>query len=362
MSSDNISKLKPGGTPPPDLSSLTQAQRAAVVLALLGEEAARPVMQHLDDVALSKVASELETVSLLPRVTLVSIIVDFLNRLQATSTPLFQGRQQARSVASNIFEVRSQAGVDVVVAAADDEGALANADVWTRLAAKPADQIGAYLNGLTSNLVAIIMTQLPVGVSSGVTEFLDEDKLAESMGYMVEAQTLKPEIKNVLERMVEMEFLNREQEADAEDTGHLEGVGELLSLISGSRRENVVTFLREKHAERLENLERSVFTIEDLPVVLPRSAVPVIFRNMERDDQLKFLATLKGELEPVSEFMFANISSRLADQLKDDLASVGEFSVEQVEAIQRDFLKSIMELKRSGEVIMQSKASVEAEA
>lgn len=81
------------GDPPPDLSSLTQAQRAAVVLALLGEEAARPVMQHLDDVALSKVASELETVSLLPRVTLVSIIVDFLNRLQATSTPLFQGRQ-----------------------------------------------------------------------------------------------------------------------------------------------------------------------------------------------------------------------------------------------------------------------------
>ena len=340
---------------PIDPASLSPAQRAAVVLALLGEEAARPIMQHLDDDALGKVNNELDSVSLLPRVTLVNIIADFLNLLEATSTPLVAGRGQAQSVADSIFAGRHQPQDIIEGGEAPEDDLRHNSDVWTRFSAQPIDQISDYMNGLTANLIAIIMAQLPVDIASNIAEGLQEEKLTESMGYMVEAKALHPEIQIVVERMVEMEFLNREQEVISEEGGHLEEVGELLSLIPGQRRENVVSFLRERHAEKLETLERSVLTIEDLPVLLPRSAVPVIFRSMERETQLLFLSTLTGALSPVAEFMFANISSRLAEQLKDDLSSVGDLAPEKIESVQRGFLKQVMELKRAGEVILQSR-------
>lgn len=361
MTTENVRPLKRPGKPPVDSASLTSAQKAAVVLALLGEDAARPIMQHLDDEALSKVNNELETVALLPRMTLVNIIVDFLNLLESTSTPLVSGRGQARSLVNSIFAGRNEISTPVEEGEAVEDVPTAGGDVWAQFASRPIDQISEYLNGLTPNLIAIIMTQLPVDVSSNVTERIDEEKLAESMGYMVEAQSLNAEIKGVLERMIEMEFLNREQEVTGESDDHLEGVGELLSLISGKRRENVVSFLRENHAEKLESLERSVLTIEDLPVLLPRSAVPVIFRNMERDEQMRFLSTLTGSLASVSEFILANISTRLADQLKDDLSSVGELAPAEVELVHRSFLKQVMELKRSGEVILQPKESSASE-
>ena len=61
---------------------ITPSQRAAVIIALLGEDAARPIVEKLDDAALAKVVSALEQISVLAREELVEIVIDFLTQLR----------------------------------------------------------------------------------------------------------------------------------------------------------------------------------------------------------------------------------------------------------------------------------------
>ena len=58
--------------------NVSPSQRAAVVVALLGEEAAKPIMERLDDAAIINIAESLESINFLEREQLIEIVIDFL--------------------------------------------------------------------------------------------------------------------------------------------------------------------------------------------------------------------------------------------------------------------------------------------
>ena len=167
---------------------------------------------------------------------------------------------------------------------------------------------------------------------------------------MVEAKTLDPRVENVVSRMVEMELLNSKQEASEESGEHLSDIGELLSLIPSGKRDTLVKFLEANHANKIDGIQGALFTIDSLPDSLSRNAVPVIFRDMDVDEIVSLLSTLQGPLAPVSEFLLSNISSRLADQIKDKLSDYAPLPPEEAETSQREFLMKIMALKRAGDI------------
>jgi flagellar motor switch protein FliG len=87
-----------------------------------------------------------------------------------------------------------------------------------------------------------------------------------------------------------------------------------------------------------------------LPETLPRSAVPVVLREMDMGETVDLFSTLQGPPASVLEFLLSNISSRLADQIKEKLSDHSGLSAEDGEISQRNFLMRIMALKRSGDI------------
>jgi len=172
---------------------------------------------------------------------------------------------------------------------------------------------------------------------------------------MVETRKPDPGVDQVLGRMVEMEFLNVEQEVAEEDGENLTAVGELLSLISAEKRDSLVAFLRSKHEDKLKGIEKSIFTIEGLPDLLPKNAVPVVFREVDQSFLLKLLTSLQGAHAPVADFLLGNISSRMADQYRDDLSDAKQLAEEEAESVQREFLNILMGLKRRGLIKLERK-------
>src|SRR5690606_31034611 len=79
-------------------SVITPSQRAAVIIALLGEAAAKPIVEKLDDAALAKVVTALENISMLAREELVEIVIDFLTQLRNNAGALRGGRARARAM------------------------------------------------------------------------------------------------------------------------------------------------------------------------------------------------------------------------------------------------------------------------
>lgn len=341
---------------PSRASAVPPARRAAVVIALLGEAAARPIVEKLDDMALSKVVSELENISYMPREDLVEIAMDFLGHLRSTNGALRGGRERARELVSNMLDPKR---LDTVIGRDPIEGELLaprpasqDNDVWAKMQKRDPKVVAEYLARLTPNIISMILRKFDVSFTSDVLCHLDDQKLVPAMGYLVDAGKSDPAIEAVVSRMVQMEFLNAEQAMQEDDTEHLESIGELLSLIPDSKRENVVQFLKTEHEAKLVSIEQAILTIEGLPDLLARNSVPVIFREMDQARIINILGILRATFPAVADFLLNNISSRMADQYRDDLEGFSPPSPHEAETMLREFLSSIMSMKQQGLVTL----------
>ncbi|MEO9968474.1 MAG: FliG C-terminal domain-containing protein [Hyphomonadaceae bacterium] len=340
------------------LQSISPAQRAAIVIAMMGEERAKPIIEQLDDAALAKITSGLDALALLGKSELTEIVIDFLAHLRNTSGGFVSGKVATKDLVSNVMNFRilpetddtSETNVVPVGAEEDDVQNVHDAqEVWTELENCPIEKVAEYLGTLTPNLVAIVINELPVTMSSEIFNHLDDEKLKAIMGHMVEAKDIDPGVKSVIGRMIRMEFINVQQSGSEESNAHLSGIGELLSLIPSGKRNKLVQFLESDHSSKLDDIQGALCTIESLPDVLPRTAVPIVFRDMEMDDITALLSTLHGPSASVSEFLLGNISSRLADQIKDKLSGQATPSDEDAEEIQRSFLMKVMAFNRNSD-------------
>jgi flagellar motor switch protein FliG len=328
------------------VAALTTPQRAAVVIALLGESAAKPIVEKLDDAAVARVAEALETISYLSRDDLVEITLDFLGHLRSTAGALRGGRVKAHEVISGVVDpgrLPAVLGRAPLPPPVSDTG-----DPWERLSRRDPKQVAAYLDRLPPNIIALIMRRLDPSVSSSIICHLEDDKLQPVMAQMVETQVTDPGIYSVVAQMVEIEFLNKPQDGDGAGEAHLEMIGELLSLIPNDKRENLVGFLKSQYESKLETIQKGLFTVESLPDILPRPSVLSVFRELDPGITLKFLATLSGRYQPAQDYLLANISARMADQYREDMKSLAAISAPEAETLQRDFLTQLMELRRRG--------------
>ncbi len=328
---------------------ITPSQRAAVIIALLGEAAAKPIVEKLDDAALAKVVAALENISVLAREELAEIVIDFLTQLRATSGALRGGRGKARELMAGLVDAGR---LNALFGAEADDSLPETADVWERLRAREPRQVADYLSRLSPNVIALILRKLDAGAASSILCLLPDDKVSPTLGHMVESVKVDPGIDSVLERMIEMEFLNNQQEEAQSGDSYLETIGEVLSLIPDQKRESLMGFLRSQHESKLAIIQKGLFTIEELPDILPRNSVPVVFREIEADEIAKVLASLRTSYPQVSDYLLGNISSRMADQFRDQIADMPEVPQETADTLQRDFLTRLMDMKRRGAITM----------
>jgi len=333
---------------------ITASQRAAVIISLLGEAAAKPIVEKLDDVALAKVIRALETISMLAREELIEIVVDFISQLRQNAGAMRGGPAKAREVMSGIVDANRLNLIYGNSPDAGNSGAQETGDIWTRLCKREPRLIAEYLSRLSPNIIAMILRKLDAGMASSILCLLPEEKLSPTLGQMVDSPKVDPGIDSVIERMIEIEFLNNkeaEEGTNAQDA-YLETIGEVLSLIPDSKRDSLVSFLRSEHEAKLEIIQKGLFTIEALPDILARNSVPVVFKEIDPAVLTKLLASLRENYSAVSDYLLGNISSRLADSMREEMKDVPNVPREVADEIQRQFLTALMGLKRRGLITM----------
>ena len=336
----------------PRRAGITASQRAAVIIALLGEAAAKPIVEKLDDAALTKVVTALENISMLAREELVEIVIDFLTQLRQNAGSMRGGAIKAREVMSGIVDANRLNLLYGNAPQPSNSSVQETGDVWTRLRKREPRLIADYVSRLSPNIIAMILRKLDAGMASNILCLLPDDKVSPTLGQMVESPKIDPSIDSVIERMIEIEFLNNKEEVAESGDEYLETIGEVLSLIPDSKRDSLVSFLRSQHETKLPIIQKGLFTIEALPDILPRNSVPVVFKEIDQAVLIKLLASLGDSYSAVSDYLLGNISTRMADSLRDEIKDVPQVSREVADELQREFLTSLMDLKRRGLINM----------
>lgn len=339
--------------------NVTPSQRAAVVVAMLGETAAKPIMDLLDDHSVMNIAASLESINFLEREQLIEIVLDFLQHLRKFNGAMRGGPEQAKEFMENVLEeprlqlLYGGGETPLEEQVPEPENKEDFSRLWQKFAAREPAHIVKYLAGLTPNIIGLILRNVDATLCAELICMFEEDLQTKVLGEMVDPPPPSYEIDSVVARMVRMEFLLVPEEDEDDGETHLQTLGEMLSLMPNDRRSSLMDYVQQSHAGKVEPIQKGMFEISDIPVMLNRNHVPVLFKQIDSAMMLDVLNCLENAYPEVAKYFLSNISNRMADQLKGDLERMKAPNEQASEQIQKDFLMQMMAFKRDGLITLE---------
>jgi flagellar motor switch protein FliG len=125
---------------------------------------------------------------------------------------------------------------------------------------------------------------------------------------------------------------------------------EMLNGLGGVIETEVLDGVRETDEDLAQAIQDQMFTFDDI-VGLDDRAIQTVLREVASEG---LVIALKGASGEIREKILKNMSQRAAEALRDDLESRGPVRLSDVEAQQKEILKTIRRLADSGEITIGS--------
>jgi len=130
--------------------------------------------------------------------------------------------------------------------------------------------------------------------------------------------------------------------------GGAKAAAEIINLMGGGSEATVLDAVREADAELATRIEEQMFTFADL-LKLDNKGMQRLLRDVGGE---QLVVALKGAEPEMRAHVFANMSSRAAESLREDLDSRGPVRLSEVETQQKEVLKVARRLADEGELMI----------
>ncbi|MEO0993004.1 MAG: FliG C-terminal domain-containing protein, partial [Pseudomonadota bacterium] len=115
----------------------------------------------------------------------------------------------------------------------------------------------------------------------------------------------------------------------------------IMNFTAAEVRTHVLDSIGESQPDFAEEIKRKMFTFEDIPARIETRDVSAIIRGAEPDVLLRALAGARETMPESAEFILSNISSRMAEQLRENLNEIGKVRRKESEAAQNEIIMLI---------------------
>ena len=133
--------------------------------------------------------------------------------------------------------------------------------------------------------------------------------------------------------------------------GGVRHAAEILNFVGSAHETAVIDNVRDYDPELAQKILDEMFVFENLLDVDDRG-IQAILREVQSDS---LIIALKGAPPELREKVFKNMSSRAAEMLREDLEARGPVRLSEVEAEQKEILKTVRRLAEEGQVMLGGK-------
>jgi flagellar motor switch protein FliG len=322
-------------------TALSGVDKAAVLLLSLGPEAATSVLRHLGEAEVRQVSHALARVRSVEPEHLEHVHQEFQERLGAAGVAV-DGKEFARAVVTKALPDGSAdilAGLEAVAGGASVLG--------DALAGAPAAGLARLLSGEHPQIAALVLAHLGASQAGELLGFLPEELQADVVERMARLEsvpaTLVAEVGATLRAQVQASLRPAGSTA-----GGPKAVAQLMNCADKTIEARVFEAMEARDPELVNTIRNLMFTFEDC-VKLDNRSLQTLLKEVAREDLLLALKTASPEL---SAKIFANVSSRAAEILREDMASSGPVRLKDVETAQLKIIGVHRELEAEGKIVV----------
>lgn len=320
-------------------TELTPRRKSAIMLTLLGEEAAVGVVKHLDEEHIETLTLEIARLEKVTPDQRDQIINEFHEMAMAQDYIAEGGVEHARKVLeAALGNEKADAMIRKVLSAMQ----VVPFEFLRR--ADPA-QLLTFIQDEHPQTIALILSYIPMNQAALILTKLPTELRAEVAERIASMDQTPPEVIRRIEQVLEKKvssLINQEMTK----AGGPKALVELLNRVDRSTERLILDSLSENNPELADEVKNMMFVFEDI-IQLEDRAIQAILKDVD----VKDLATaLKGVNDEVQEKVYRNMSERAVGMLKEDMEFMGPVKLRLVEESQQKIVAVIRRLEESGEI------------
>ncbi len=336
-------------------SGYTAAQKAALILAALGPEAAGPVIERVGDQHLRAFAEAYARLKTIPRHELTAVVEEFLGHFQSSDAALKGGFEEAKGLIEHFK------GADPTKRLLEDISAPGGPSVWQRLEGVTDGALASYLMTQHPQVIAVVLSRLNTEKASSVLAKFDTDVARKIVRRLAAPMPVRKEALRLLAETIERDFLlPAKKQAKVHKPGEM--VGALMNNLPTEKRDALLKFIEEDAPDIFEDVKSVILTFQDIPARVPANAIPMLVREVETDVFLKAVKYGKQNAPEAVAYIFKNISQRMGQQYEEQMGAMKPITVTDAEAAQTQLMAGLRRLVSAGEITLVEPVSEGGEA
>ena len=324
-----------------EMANISGAQRAAVLMLLMGEQQASEIIKFLNPGEVQALGGAMVAVSDVSQEAVNEILDDFVATIKKQSSlglgttdyveKVFKralGDDKAASVLGRILPGQSTKGLEILQ--------------WM-----DARSIADMIKTEHPQVTAIILSVLDHQVAADVLTFLPDETRPEIIQRVASLETVQPSAMQELESIMKLQF-STNTSSKSSSFGGIKAAAQIMNSTKTALEASIMKGLESIDADLMMRIQDNMFTFENLAAV-DNKGIQVLMRAVDNN---QMMIAMKGASEDVKARFFDNMSERARGMFKDEMDAKGLMRLSDVEEAQKQIMRSARKLSDSGELVL----------
>ncbi|WP_287965930.1 flagellar motor switch protein FliG [Diaphorobacter sp.] len=316
---------------------------AAIMLMSLGEEEAAEVFKHLSPKEVQKLGETIARMRTVSREKVDEVLNRFTSDAAAQSLLVSDTSNYVRAVLKRALgDDKAALLIDRILQGGDVSG-IESLKWMDPLS------VAELLRNEHPQIVAAILVHLDAEQSSDILMHLTERQRSEVMLRIATLEGIQPTALKDLNEVL-FKVLAGGDKVRKSSLGGIKAAAEIINLLGSGMDAAVLESIRGYDIDLAQKIMDKMFVFDDIAKLDDR-AIQTVLREVASET---LVVALKGAQPEVREKILSNMSSRAAEALREDLESRGPMRLSEVEAQQKEILKTVRRLADEGQIALAS--------
>ncbi len=333
--------------------ALTGTQKAAILMALIGEDAAASVLKELDTSEVRRITMEIAGIEMIDATRYATVLEEFHDLVRQARGLERAGAGLARKLLARTHPEHAEKIMGEIAprrSEEEDESGPRPA-LPDPIVAASTRRLAMLIRDEPPQTVALVLALLPPHKAARLLAGMEQDRRIEVTRRMAGINEIRP---NVVDRIGETLLLQLEEIAE-DPLVPLNGVrtaADALTNLGRSTGQEIVEALEDGFPELSKRLREMLFTFDMLLGLGDRDAQEVL----KQVDRGKLAIALKGADPELNVIFFRNMSERAGQMLKEEMEFLGAPKLADIEEAQREMIELVLKLEKEGSITLEEQA------
>jgi len=333
-----------------DYSKLSRQQKLAVLLITIGPEAAAEILKQFDDTEVELLCREMSAFTMVPSEVQRQAMEEFSSVIGGSLTSALGGlpyAQRALGLAKGDFKASS------IIGRVGPVGS--SVDVIQDISEMEGRQIFNLIKNEQPQTISFVLSYLDPAKSSQIFTLLSPDMREEVIERLGTIDSTSLELVGKIVRSLGKHF-DTKVRPTFHHSGGVRSVADLLNNLDKEMSKGLLVRLEERNAALGGMVRKKMFSFEDLN----RLQATDLQRVLREVDSNNLAVAMKSASEALREKIFASISKRAAESLRDEISMLGPVRLKDVETAQDAIIHIVHRLEEEGQISLDAEQAVVA--